>query len=114
MRISDWSSDVYSSDLARAGVGRAVIVMLLMVLVRVRCRGVAMGWILGRNPHCDDCLDADRSEERRGGKECVSTCRSRWSQYHYKKTQYKIRTINTNLTNHYTQAVADNRLQMMY
>src|SRR3546814_11409586 len=26
-----------------------------------------------------------RSEERRVGKECVSTCRSRWSQYHYKK-----------------------------
>src|SRR3546814_1703112 len=23
-----------------------------------------------------------RSEERRGGKECVSTCRSRWSPYH--------------------------------
>src|SRR3546814_11257852 len=29
----------------------------------------------------------DRSEERRVGKECVSTCRSRWSPYHYKKTQ---------------------------
>src|SRR3546814_1021905 len=28
-----------------------------------------------------------RSEERRVGKECVSTCRSRWSQYHYKKKQ---------------------------
>src|SRR3546814_16624924 len=27
-----------------------------------------------------------RSEERRVGKECVSTCRSRWSPYHYKKT----------------------------
>src|SRR3546814_13857331 len=27
-----------------------------------------------------------RSEERRVGKECVSTCRSRWSTYHYKKT----------------------------
>src|SRR3546814_12612882 len=26
-----------------------------------------------------------RSDERRGGKECVSTCRSRWSPYHYKK-----------------------------
>src|SRR3546814_18791419 len=26
----------------------------------------------------------DRSEERRGGKECVSPCRSRWSPYHYK------------------------------
>src|SRR3546814_10303823 len=26
--------------------------------------------------------DPDRSEERRVGKECVSTCRSRWSPYH--------------------------------
>src|SRR3546814_16100032 len=31
--------------------------------------------------------DAARSEERRVGKECVSTCRSRWSPYHYKKKQ---------------------------
>src|SRR3546814_2906554 len=29
--------------------------------------------------------DRPRSEERRVGKECVSTCRSRWSPYHYKK-----------------------------
>src|SRR3546814_17786347 len=27
-------------------------------------------------------LKLPRSEERRGGKECVSTCRSRWSPYH--------------------------------
>src|SRR3546814_17061675 len=31
--------------------------------------------------------DSSRSEERRGGKECVSQCRSRWSQYHQKKKQ---------------------------
>src|SRR3546814_14269482 len=30
-----------------------------------------------------------RSEERRVGKECVSTCRSRWSPYHYKKKKDK-------------------------
>src|SRR3546814_14362189 len=29
--------------------------------------------------------DYRRSEERRGGKACVSTCRSRWSQANYKK-----------------------------
>src|SRR3546814_20028082 len=29
-----------------------------------------------------DILDRLRSEERRVGKECVSTCRSRWSPYH--------------------------------
>src|SRR3546814_15828742 len=33
----------------------------------------------------------NRSEERRVGKECVSTCRSRWSPYHYKKKQNKKR-----------------------
>src|SRR3546814_18451213 len=31
---------------------------------------------------------ADRSEARRVGKACVSTCRSRWSPYHYKKHTY--------------------------
>src|SRR3546814_16950691 len=30
-------------------------------------------------------IPANRSEERRVGKECVSTCRSRWSPSHYKK-----------------------------
>src|SRR3546814_11613442 len=35
-----------------------------------------------RRPHIDVNADADRSEERRVGKECVSTCRSRWSPYH--------------------------------
>src|SRR3546814_11741228 len=33
-------------------------------------------------------LDHPRSEERRVGKECVSTCRSRWSPYHEKKKSY--------------------------
>src|SRR3546814_13456174 len=32
----------------------------------------------------DGGLSADRSEERRVGKECVRTCKSRWSPYHYK------------------------------
>src|SRR3546814_11900540 len=32
-----------------------------------------------------------RSEERRVGKECVSTCRSRWSPYTYKKKKTKVR-----------------------
>src|SRR3546814_14617759 len=38
----------------------------------------AMGHVAGN-------FDRDRSEERRVGKECVSTCRSRWSPYHKKK-----------------------------
>src|SRR3546814_13715011 len=35
-----------------------------------------------------------RSEERRAGKECVSTCRSRWSPYHYKKKVKYTTTIS--------------------
>src|SRR3546814_17028562 len=33
-------------------------------------------------------LESNRSEERRVGNECVSTCRSRWSPYHQKKTHH--------------------------
>src|SRR3546814_20853618 len=32
-------------------------------------------------------VDCTRSEERRVGKECVRTCRSRWSPYHEKKNK---------------------------
>src|SRR3546814_19500407 len=35
-----------------------------------------------------DLLWPPRSEQRRGGKGCVRTCRSRWSRYPYKKKQY--------------------------
>src|SRR3546814_21123263 len=38
----------------------------------------------------DALAEALRSEERRVGKECVSTCRSRWSPYHYKKNKQSI------------------------
>src|SRR3546814_3697948 len=38
----------------------------------------------------------ERSEERRVGKECVSTCRSRWSPYHSKKKIYT-RSYNSNI-----------------
>src|SRR3546814_1437511 len=80
MRISDWSSDVCSSDLAESrdniGVAR---------------RGAFSGMSpsQGRDRVLPSILQqsrwpdfARRSEERRVGKECVSTCRSRWSQYH--------------------------------
>src|SRR3546814_11906708 len=36
-----------------------------------------------------------RSEERRVGKECVSTCRSRWSPYHSKKKNNTYRENNS-------------------
>src|SRR3546814_11013291 len=43
-----------------------------------------------QDPFCLVCRrDDPRSEERRVGKECVSTCRSRWSPYHSKKKTKK-------------------------
>src|SRR3546814_16443458 len=47
----------------------------------------------------DDVDPAKRSEERRVGKECVSTCRSRWSPYPSKKTQTKKQRITVNTKN---------------
>src|SRR3546814_1616691 len=47
--------------------------------VRPRPGGRATGWFRRRGP--GGCCQG-RSEERRVGKECVSTCRSRWSPYH--------------------------------
>src|SRR3546814_3714868 len=70
MRISDWSSDVCSSDLpARCTEGPPP------QGARRPTVPDEGGVAAGRRP-------ADRSEERRVGKECVSTCRSRWSPYH--------------------------------
>src|SRR3546814_15132490 len=43
-----------------------------------------------------DLKERMRSEERRVGKECVSTCRSRWSPYHYKKKTHQ--NTKTNAT----------------
>src|SRR3546814_14769031 len=105
MRISDWSSDVCSSDLpddvaavgavigaetALAGVvievaePRAEVKRLDRIGTEraeahrrdVEQRG-SIGFRALRRAH-----RWARSEERRGGKECVSTCRSRWSPYH--------------------------------
>src|SRR3546814_10726923 len=68
MRISDWSSDVCSSDLAARQEGSG---------------GAAVGDGARGVPGAAQAARVDgRSEERRVGKECVSTCRSRWSPYH--------------------------------
>src|SRR3546814_11816384 len=97
MRISDWSSDVCSSDLAGDGhaLGRCAprSVAGSRRQRAVRCPGRVDYWqlikIIGtkqnRSEQQYDSAQMLRSEERRVGKECVSTCRSRWSPYHYKK-----------------------------
>src|SRR3546814_8303367 len=67
MRISDWSSDACSSDLVKRRIKRdekqGEGAVILDIATSLAYRIV-------------------RSEERRVGKECVSTCRSRWSPYH--------------------------------
>src|SRR3546814_13619195 len=137
MRISDWSSDVCSSDLGQivvrqehAGVDYAVAYAQCQIARRLQRAAI------GQRQACDGSIFAAvepedegtrvsnrartgeccavaalnlssrvvvegrggerqcrpgqdralvRSEERRVGKECVSTCRSRWSPYHSKK-----------------------------
>src|SRR3546814_9476572 len=85
MRISDWSSDVCSSDLhapARSR-HRPPVVAAHAARCAATCRHPSFHFVL--LGHGGAGVPAFRSEERRVGKECVSTCRSRWSPYHYKK-----------------------------
>src|SRR3546814_4491377 len=88
MRISDWSSDVCSSDLLWSLSSSSAPNWLLETtrLLRqlqsqcsISCKGSCATRASGMPLRC---LDRPRSDERRVGKECVSTCRSRWSPYH--------------------------------
>src|SRR3546814_14127394 len=100
MRISDWSSDVCSSDLSKGQRYLAVCYHSSQGLSREPRRlgewsqklPVAdhhrvrpSGRIWRGESDCDHRSWTARSEERRGGKACVSTCRSRGSPYHLKK-----------------------------
>src|SRR3546814_12172859 len=107
MRISDWSSDVCSSDLRdferidlRSKDRRQLIpdrlcirifdtvLQLVRVLAQVEQQVVVPGEVevfpiaLPDHERAGAVALGMRSEERRVGKECVSTCRSRWSPYH--------------------------------
>src|SRR3546814_12674894 len=99
MRISDWSSDVCSSDLAHVAFGAQQTTDLGVVAVGSHIVDVLGGdaVLLGidhgvQRPAHDVAplivtlahkrTQRIRSEERRVGKECVSTCKSRWSPYH--------------------------------
>src|SRR3546814_11913968 len=110
MRISDWSSDVCSSDLSASLMiiprpqGRIQSAMTTaakpsdpadpaaaprselnqrqeQIIALVRERGFVAIEALADH----FAVTPQRSEERRVGKECVSTCRSRWSPEHKKK-----------------------------
>src|SRR3546814_8940291 len=87
MRISDWSSDVCSSDLSYdlCRLYREHTELFDDPVGRVVGGAVALvGGVTepSGNPHEIANLRLLRSEERRVGKECVRTCRSRWSPYH--------------------------------
>src|SRR3546814_9994793 len=85
MRISDWISDVCSSDLGTAfamlfplGSG---FTMIQHTSIKVAVLGVGVADQLWKTA-ADRLANGQRSEERRVGKECVSTCSSRWAPYH--------------------------------
>src|SRR3546814_21197984 len=97
MRISDWSSDVCSSDLVDLVCqlsAQGIIAILEPAsyaaynLVAMFCCLCLLPLALSQRVALGNCREA-RSEERRVGKECVSTCRSRWSPYHEKKKKTK-------------------------
>src|SRR3546814_19948717 len=106
MRISDWSSDVCSSDLKTASgngqavreIGRAIEPHAIRSTFPFDDGFDAVGqgeclrfFTLAQSARSCDFGHVEeqrlnmaiyRSEERRLGTECVSTCRSRWSPYH--------------------------------
>src|SRR3546814_13548868 len=98
MRISDWSSDVCSSDL-RTQVDMRVVEAVMpgdqprqhpgigrMHVARDQRQAYALDRLHAEGFEDGDmavpAADQHRSEERRVGEEGVSTCRSRWSPYH--------------------------------
>src|SRR3546814_11991075 len=83
MRISDWSSDVCSSDLGLAA--GVVVAVAGFFSIRMQMWGMGTFGMLVAAAGSIIAALLFRSEERRVGKECVSTCRSRWSPYHQKK-----------------------------
>src|SRR3546814_20215435 len=111
MRISDWSSDVCSSDLlhrllepvardialhfgnhvVNALADRLLVGILAQTIDRIAHDQRRFGRVedddrlAARCPA--DIHDRLRSEERRVGKECVRTCRSGWSPYHTQKNK---------------------------
>src|SRR3546814_18105941 len=103
MRISDWSSDVCSSDLhiriqlghalkhtGQLGEADAAYAVASQScpgqMEPLKCRAHLArdtGRIADAIGYFQQLLESElRSEERRVGTECVSTCRSRWSPYH--------------------------------
>src|SRR3546814_13750371 len=99
MRISDWSSDVCSSDLAERCKQADIVITTALIpgrpapvliapetVAAMKPGSVIVDMAVERGGNCplsvkDEIVRHERSEERRVGKECVSTFRSRWSPY---------------------------------
>src|SRR3546814_3540139 len=82
MRISDWSSDVCSSDLLGSfGIFECKKFSELAFHVERDQAEITAHAMINVNNWRAGIQFRERSEERRVGKECVSTCRSRWSPY---------------------------------
>src|SRR3546814_5024781 len=88
VRISDWSSDVCSSDLVNfvGALGFELHFPIeyarhLFVAIFTAGAGHGIG-MAGMRAMESLRMEKSRSEERRVGQECVSTCRSRWLPYH--------------------------------
>src|SRR3546814_19959097 len=98
MRISDWSSRVLFRSVFRLAGGRQLHVLLLS-LRHDGARGAPAGGLRPAGPRQRAALARPlrRSEERRVGTECVSTCRSRRSPYHYNKKANQVSTTNVTL-----------------
>src|SRR3546814_7020043 len=92
MRISDWSSDVCSSDLLDLPERQVILdeqggIAEIRVRDRLDSMRLIEDYMIAANVAAAKALEAKkspvmRSEERRVGKECVSTCRSRWAPSH--------------------------------
>src|SRR3546814_18148589 len=98
MRISDWSSDVCSSDLEEGDLHGCIrcerraqeIPGRRQGLVTIGLRAAPLRFkpaaLFNCAAHCVEAvIRRERSEERRVGNECVSRCRCRWSPYNLKK-----------------------------
>src|SRR3546814_20565400 len=102
MRISDWSSDVCSSDLIRAPARLCYVFSMTgeTHVLESPPTGAAADWtipqdwahytqedhrtwdtLFARQARLLPGRASDRSEERRVGKECVSPCNYRWWSY---------------------------------
>src|SRR3546814_13936599 len=104
MRISDWSSDVCSSDLfefdkedlVELGIDQFALARRESGIERLHKEAENLVNVIEGHrkahdqrhdaahqsrPQLDQMIEQRRSEERRVGNECASTCRSRWSPY---------------------------------